>query len=111
MKRLSAILLLLTLAFSSCSPTVDASSEKSFKASIKQLKESLSKEERKEFAECVKLIMTQNISVKDLLSKPKAYAREKLDGKTVSDILKEGKELKKELEKKRKKKTKKWFKK
>ena len=99
MKNAIILLSLFALLLCSCSKTIDGSSEEALKASVEEIKESLSDDQREMFEESMKLILAHGVDSEYLLEEHEAYLlaskiREEIDGKTAEDIIAIGAKIK-----------------
>ena len=104
MKTKSLLLLASIFFIQGCggsSNTVDGSSEEAMKASIERIKESLDEEQKEEFEKAVMLLAFDGAKLFQLGSDKNAaekMMREKLGGKTASQIIEEAKTIRKDRE-------------
>lgn len=108
MQRFSVVLLAMAMIFvAACEPTVDASSEESFKASIQEIKNSLPEDKRKDFEGAVMTValgeanfgaMMAGLQDENTILKS---AKEKLDGKTAEEIFAAAEKIEERREKER----------
>jgi hypothetical protein len=95
------------LLFASCAKKIDGTSDETVKASIEAIKKSLNEEEKKEFEEGLTLLVLHGIDFGKIVrgeadKEDVTDFNSKIDGKTASDIIAEGKRIKEEIEKKKK---------
>lgn len=107
MKKKILLFGLSILLLASCAKKIDGTSEETMKTSIETIKKSLSDEEKKEFEEALQLIMFHGLDFGKLLQDDGAEEtvtdfKSKIDGKTASDIISEGKKIMEEIERKKK---------
>ncbi|PTN09717.1 DUF6694 family lipoprotein [Mangrovibacterium marinum] len=100
-------LLLITLLLASCTKKIDGTSEEAMKESIEKVKSSLDDKDKKEFEEALQIIMLNGVDFSNLLSENGVKEtvgdiRNKLNGMTASDVIKEGERIKVEIELKKK---------
>lgn len=107
MKNKVLLLGLSILLLASCAKKIDGSSDETMKSSIEAIKKSLNEEKKKEFEEALHLIMLHGFDFGTFLQDDGAEEtvtdlRSKVDGKTASAIISEGKVIKEEIERKKK---------
>lgn len=102
-KRILASIVIAFFIIGCGSPRIDTSSDEKMKASIEEIKKSLSDEKRKEFEEAYKTIVFGNIDINlesiltmglDNYKKIANEAIPKLSNKTAEDIILEAKKIK-----------------
>lgn len=104
MKTKSLLLLVSLFVVQGCggsSNTVDGSSEEAMKASIQRIKESLDEEQKEEFDKAVMLLAFDGANLFQLGADKNAaekQMREKLGGKTASQIIEEAKTIREDRE-------------
>lgn len=92
MKQILALCLLLFLSFG-CSTKVDGSSEEAFKSSVSKMKDGLSEEDSKEFADALMVIAMKDLNIGAMMAGTQdgdtmvADMRRSLDGKSREEIL------------------------
>lgn len=107
MKKVILLLILSIFFLTSCTKTIDGSSEDAMKSSIEEIKNSLDEEKKKEFEESLQLILFHGLDFGSLLeddgaSKTISDLKSKINGMSASDIISEGNRIKEEIEKKKK---------
>src|SRR6185295_5367784 len=106
--NLSLLLILLLFAFGCSKPTIDTSSDEAMNASMKEARESLPEERRKEFDDAVRDLALADLSLKDLMAQgenPKFDAlasrfKERLNGKNAEQVIAEATKIREERERK-----------
>jgi len=107
MRKVTLLLGIIAILFSSCAKKIDGSSEETIKASVEEIKKSLDDEKREKFEESMKLVMFHGLDFGKLMLESGAEEiasgiKMKLDGKTADDIIAEGKKIQAEIERKTK---------
>jgi hypothetical protein len=104
----SVFALFALLMIVSCTPSIDGSSEETFQASVKKMKEGLSDEDKAAFEEALQLMAMDGFSFADPLQGEKGAEKiledytEALDGLTASEVIAKGEAIKAEQERKKK---------
>lgn len=87
-------------------PTIDASNEASLESSIAEVRKSVSEDEKEAFDEALGLVTFSDLSMKDIMSEGltpgssgfRARVKEALEGKTASEIINMGEQIRLERE-------------
>jgi len=108
MNRLKIIFFLWVFTIISCAEKLDSTTDESMQESIKAVSNSLDDNQKKEFEEALQTIMLSNLDVSSLMNGEDGAnemisdVRQKLNGLTASDVIKEGNRIQTEIELKKK---------
>lgn len=107
MKKTILLISVIAILLTSCSKSIDGSSDEAMKTSIEEIKNSLNQEKKEKFDESLKLIMFHGLDFGNLLKdggveETTSNLISKLDGKTADDIIAEGAKIKIKIELKKK---------
>jgi hypothetical protein len=106
MYRFTIFAVILIAFLTSCTKTIDGTSEETLKSSIDEIKTSLSNEKKKEFEQAIMVISFSGLDFKELIKSGDADTqvkaiKDKLNGLTADDVIKLAEEIKAEQEAKK----------